>query len=338
METPTSSLRGGGTEDDEIPRLPFDLLPLRLSSPSVLMEGNAERTPLEQQRDADAIVVMMHSLLGFIICNFDEKLAYIFDSLSSSPTSFTFNSFFESSSPPASAAFVVLILQLLTSLRGFLETKEGHEAASKIFLSLIEIADLTASDKLKKTPLFSLIFPFSLKSLLLHFLKEGPFSKMVSSDYKSYFPSSDPLLPSPLLPLLSPYSLESFQKAFNLLGFKGDLFTLTYYAFSPRPIFTELLMILLLALYEGVYVSDTLTPPFKTFRHNLRSLPESFIDSTTLINATPTLPIPPFGKSLEDFFKSYSQSDNTDAMVEMFCCFRRLLPFFFPASQPYLPI
>jgi hypothetical protein len=107
---------------------------------------------------------------------------------------------------------------------------------------------------------------------------------MVFSDYKSYFPSSPPLLP---FINIGVNRLESFQKAFKLLEFEGDLLSLTYYAFGARPIFTELLMILLLALYEGVYVSETLTPPFKTIPHNLRSLPESFIDSTTLINATP---------------------------------------------------
>ena len=341
MQTPPSSLRGGGgseIEEVEILPLPFDLPPLRLASPSVffmnyLLSGNAERSPREQQRDADAIVVMMRSLLVFITCNFDRKFTSLFSSLPSSPTSFTFNSFFESSSPSAFAAFVVLIMQLLTSLRGFLETDEGHAAASKIFLSLIEIADLTASAKIKNNPRLCPPSPSSLKSLFIFLLTSGPFIKMVSSDYKSWYPSSKPLLP--FYPS-SAFSLDSFQKAFKLLEFEGDLFSLTYYAFGPRPIFSELLMILLFALYEGVYVSETLTPPFETVPHNLRSLPESFIDSTTLINATPTPPTPPFGKSLEAFFKSYSEEDNTDAMVEMFCCFRRLLPFFFPPLS--LPI
>jgi len=225
-------------------------------------------------------------------------------------------------------------MQLLTSLRGFLGTKEGHAAAFEIFLSLIEIADLSASAKIKNNPRLCPPSPSSLKSLFLLLLTCGPFRKMVSSDYKSWYPSSPPLLPSPLLPLLSPYSLESLQKAFNLLGFKGDLFTLTYDTFSLRPVFTELLMILLLALYEGVYVSETLTPPFKTFPHNLQSLPSLLPPPhSPSDNETPS-----FGKSLEAFFKSYSQRDNTDAMVEMFCCFRRLLPFFFPASEPSLPI
>ncbi len=321
-------------EDVEIPHLPFPLPAPSVSSPSVLIQGNAERTPLQQKEDADAIVVMMRTLLVYITCNFNQKFASIFSSLPSSPTSFTFNSFFESSSPSVFAAFVVLILQLLTSLRGFLETEEGHAAASKIFLSLIEIADLTASDKLKNTPLSSLPLP-SLKSLLLHFLTSGPFSKMVSSDYKSYFPSSPPLLP---FIQIGPNRLESFQKAFNLLEFEGDLLSsLLPSLFGSRPILTELLMILLLALYEGVYVSETLTPPFKTIPHNLKNLPALTPPPLYLFLPGSYPSTPRFGKILEAFFKSYSQEDNTGAMVEMFCCFRQLLPFFLPASEPSLP-
>ena len=340
MQTPpphssSASAKGGdggcGTEDDEIPRIPLSLLASPVSSPSVLIQGNAERTPLQQQRDADAIVVMMRSLLGYIICKFNEKFSSLFSSL----LSFTFNSFFESSSPSPFDAFVVLIMQLLTSLRGFLETEEGHAAASKIFLSLIEIADLTASDKLKNTPLSSLPLP-SKKSLLLHFLTSGPFSKMVSSDYNSYFRSSQPLLP---FINIGPTKLWSFQKAFNLLEFKGDvLSSLLPSLFGSRPIFTELLMILLLALYEGVYVSETLTPPFKTIPHNLKGLPALTPPPLSLFSPGSYPSTPRFGKILEAFFKSYSEKDNTDAMVEMFCCFRQLLPFFFPASEPSLPI